>query len=516
MPETRSYLQVIESVREWLAAEAPSLADRADAVERIDLELDELLDVSRRFAAALAGRAEVWDAAAVRQLEAELAEKRRELIDRWVQAVLAVRLTGVRLRPENRQQLRRGEARAHSGMFEARDRNSGAFEARERTSSDLVVPAMSPSGSYLQLDDSQRQRLQAALSGQFPAVTAAPQVFPAQLAQAVRAELGEVPPALDNEEAVRAELKLLVRCTRPERQDGWRSLPPDVQVSIIAHLAARARCLQEPPAAQILTQLDVDRQIETLFNALSRYTKEEAPGFVYGLARSHGARSESWHKDAMEHLNMLNELIAVRAEPAKANPEREIAKLEQMLADEAGDDAVVEQLDAVLAAGVTKTDARLVRLCRPKLELLGKHARFKPLRKAIKEVDESDENPDKQTGPAADWPHWAAVRGKRAALIGGEPREEPRARIQAAFEFAALSWESIDQVRQIDALANQIRSGGVDFMIILQSFVNHSVCGKIVDACRSAKVPFAAVERGYGVERIRLAIEQDLGKRAAD
>ncbi len=490
----------LDGVRQWLAKEAPSATERAEAIDKLDLQLDEVLDVSRRLAHNLAGRPDAWGDPQVQALQAELAGLRGELLQRWIDLVVAVRLSGTRLRPEVRPTFRRIESRGPN-WDDIRDRPTNEYPA-----------ARASSGSYVQLDDGQRQRLQAALSGQHAAAVA-PSVFPLQLAQAVRAELGDMPTTIDSEEALRAELKVLVRCTRPERQEGWRSLPPDVQVPIIAHIAARARRLQEPMIAPLLAQLDVDRQIETLFNALSRYTKEEAPGFVYGLARSHGARGESWTRDAQDHLAMLNELIAVRAEPTKANPEREIAKLEGMLQDEAEDDAIVEQLDAVLAAGAGKTDLRLVRMCRKKLDLLGKHARFKPLRKAIKEADEVDEAPERQAGPPPEWPLWAQVRGKRAAIIGGDPREEPRARIEAAFEFASLTWEGIDQVRQVETLCTQVRSGGVDLVILLQSLINHSVCGKIVDACRSAKVPFAAVERGYGVERIRLAIEQDLGKR---
>ncbi|MBM4343584.1 MAG: hypothetical protein FJ100_09435 [Deltaproteobacteria bacterium] len=490
----------LDSVREWLAKEAPSATERAEAIDKIDLQLDEVLDLSRRLAHNLAGRPDAWGDSQVQALQEQLAGLRGELVQRWIDLVVAIRLSGTRLKPEVRPTFRRTESRGP-----VRD------EARDRPTNEYPV-ARGPSGPFVQVDDSQRQRLQAALSGQFSAVTG-PTVFPAQLAQAVRAELGEPPTLLDGEEAIKNELKLLVRCTRPERQEAWRSLPADVQVPIIAHIAARARRLQEPVTAPLLAQLDVDRQIETLFNALSRYSKEEAPGFVYGLARSHGARGESWTKDAQDHLATLNELIAVRAEPVKANPEREIAKLEGLLNDEADDEAVVAQLDVVFGAGVAKNDPRLVRMCRKKLDLLGKHARFKPLRKAIKEADEVDEATERQAGPGPDWVFWPHVRGKRAAIIGGDPREEPRSRIEAAFEFASLGWEGIDQVRQVETLCNQVRSGGVEFVILLQSFINHSVCGKIVDACRSAKVPFAAVERGYGVERIRLAIEQDLAKR---
>ncbi|MSQ82574.1 MAG: hypothetical protein EXR77_06605 [Myxococcales bacterium] len=506
MNSDSSTVKTLEIVREWLAREPAAAVDHAEVIERIDLELDELLDASRRFAHAIAGRADCWQDAKVIDIQQQLADRRRELMARWIDAVVSLRLGGVRLKPEIRPTFRRGESRPAAVDGELRDRITGEYGAVAR----------SPSGPFVAVDEFKRHRLQAQLSGQYAAVVAPPPVFSLPLAQSVRAELGEIPAALDTDEAVRTELKLLVRCTRPERQETWRSLPADVQVPVIAHLAARARCLQEPPALPILTLLDVDRQIENLFNALSRYTKEEAPGFVYGLARSHGSRSDSWLKDAQDHLTLLNELIAVRAEPTKPNPEREIAKLEALLAEDGGDDPIIEHLDAVIAAGVARTDPRLVRICRPKLELLGKHARFKPLRKAIKEGDEIEEAPDRQTGPAADWAHWSAVRGKRAALIGGDPREDARARIEHCFEFAGLSWEGIDQVRQVDALANQIRAGGVEFVIVLQSYINHAVCGKIVDACRGAKVPFASVERGYGVERIRLAIEQDLGKRPAE
>ena len=497
--------QGLDNIRQWLSTEQPSASSRTETLERIDLELDELLDVARRMAVAVATKPELWQDGTVNQLQAQLTEQRQRLVQKWVDAALALRLAGVRLRPELRQIGRSGSFRVTSPDIDARDRPQPG---------DPAYAAVS--GRHVVVDDEQRLRLQARLSGQFPAVGREPPVYSLAVAQAVRVELGELPPLLDNEDTVRAELRLLVRVTRPERQESWRSIPPDAQVFLIAHLAARARRLQEPPAAPILVGLDSDRQVETLFNALSRYTKDEAPGFVYGLARFHGARGESWLSDAQEQLQQFSASIEVHVEPPKTNPEREVAKLEALLAEGVADEALLEQLDAVVAAGVSRTDARLVRLCRDKLELLGKHARFKALRKAIKEGDECEDAPEKQAGPPPEWPYWPMVRHKRGAIIGGDPREESRARIAQAFDLASLTWEGIDQVRQVEALANQIRSGGVDLVVILQSFINHAMCGKIVDACRSAKVSFAAVERGYGVERIRLAIEQDLSKRLAD
>ena len=494
----------LDRARKWLATEQPSLATRTEQLDKLDLELDELLDVARRLAAAIAARPELWQDTSVLQMQAQLAQHREALVDRWVQAALALRLAGVRIRPEQRAASRSGTFRAVSTEGDVRDRTAQHDAPYTVT------------GRHVMVDDDQRQRLQARLSGQFPIVTREAQPYSPALGQAVRAELGELPATLDGEEAVRNELRLLVRATRPERQESWRSMPADAQVFLIAHLAARARRLQEPPAAPILLNLDVDRQVEALFNTLSRYTKEEAPGFVYGLARFHGARGESWLHDAQDQLTQLSANLEVRTEPGKANPERELAKLEGLLHEGASDEAVTEQLDAAVAAGVSRTDARMVRLCRDKLELLGKLGRFKALRKAIKEADETDEAPEKQAGPLPDWPYWPLVRGKRGAIIGGDPREESRARIAQAFDLASLTWEGIDQVRQVETLATQIRGGGIDLIVILQSFINHAMCGKIVDACRSAKVPFAAVERGYGVERVRLAIEHDIGKRVAE
>jgi len=487
----------LDRARQWLTGDAGAPADRAEALDRHDLELDEILDVSRRLALAIAGRPELWGDPALQALSADLTRQRDAAVARWIEIAVPLRLSGVRLRAEPRRAAIAGRPPAGDG----RDRGD---------------PAWAVSGRHVVIDDGYRQRIQAALSGQYPAVSREVALFSPQAVQAARAELADLPAAIDSEDQVRAEFRALVRLSRPERQDTWRSFPDDLQVALVAHLAARARRLQEPALAAWLANADADRQLEIVFNALSRYTKDAQPGFVHGLARTHEPKSGSWLKDAQDYLAALDAWVEPRTEPAPANPEREIGRLEALIAEGADDSAIVDQLDAAVTAGVVRTDRRLVRLLRPKLELLGRHARFKALRKAIKDADETDDAPDRQAGPAADWPCWPYVRGKRAAIVGGDPREDARSRIQAAFELASLAWEAIDAVRQVEALATQIRSGNVDLVILIQSLINHSMCGKIVDACRSAKVPFAAVERGYGVERIRLAIEQDVSRRFGD
>jgi hypothetical protein len=346
--------------------------------------------------------------------------------------------------------------------------------------------------------------------------------FDAQLAKALIDELGPVPPALDKEPDARAELRRLLKAARPERFADWVVLPPDVQRALISVIASRARCLQQQPVAALLIDADAERDLNLLFSGLSGYLKREQPGFVHGLSRAHQPEGADWRHDAGLLWERLLRVLGDHHEQPTPNPERALHELDKVLDSDSPDervpdDKVVAALQAAVDAGVAQDDPRLVRMMRPWLDLLGRHARFKVLRKTIRNERDQDaqEAAAKPNSLPVDWPWWHLTRGKRAAMVGGDPREEARTRLMQAFEMAELHWGAIDQTPQLDSLAESLRRGGWDVVVLLQSFVNHKTSNKIIDACKDGGVAFISVERGYGTERIRAAIEENLGRKSA-
>jgi hypothetical protein len=364
------------------------------------------------------------------------------------------------------------------------------------------------------VDDQQLLKLQAALRGESAVVRPQSQPFDAQRWLELSSHLGDLPTELGVEAAVKAEFKRLEKFARPDRLAWVAEMPRDVQCLLIGHLVARARTLQEAPAVHHLVALDLDKALEPLFSAWTSHQRTHQPGFVHGLGRHHTAERGTWTADARALWHELAERATILADEPALNPERELRALEQLLEARADVDQVVAQLDVAVAAGVGQEDPRLVRLLQPWPEVV-KFARFKTLRRTIRATEEAEDGEAEEhtSGPPTDWAHWQVVKERRAAILGGTPREMARARIERTFGLGELTWVQVDQHKQLDSLAARIRAGGVDLLLLLQSFASHKASDKLVEACRDAGVPFVPIEHGYGIARIQRAIEEHVGGR---
>lgn len=327
--------------------------------------------------------------------------------------------------------------------------------------------------------------------------------WPTILDQIVR----DLVPAKDPE----ADLEAVVRVV--DAVDRWYGLPPDPQRALAAHLAARLRVLQEAAFPD-------DRRVGHAFGVISAFMKKARPGFVSGLSRMHRPARESWEADADAFYDRLVEAMPL---PLDETPslQRRLDALEALIreidaapaeARSAVEAQVRREIGGLLAAGVSSRNPRLVRVAGPLAALL-EGSEFRTLRRAIREDRESEEeSEDAAPSPLpAGWAWWTHTRGKRAVMVGGSPREVNRARLEKAFELAELDWMPAEFRRNsLQAIRDRVRSGGVDLVLILRSFVGHDADQVILPACREAGVAWASVEQGYGVARVRGAIERYL------
>ena len=126
--------------------------------------------------------------------------------------------------------------------------------------------------------------------------------------------------------------------------------------------------------------------------------------------------------------------------------------------------------------------------------------RLTPVRKALREAEKQDEAapplPD-------DWPFWHLTRGKRAVMVGGDPRPKSRERIQRAFAFASLEW---DEVNESAAERLRKRAGTID-LFVFNRFGRHSLDDILLDEVRADLSRWVRVEHGYGVVGLRHAME---------
>jgi hypothetical protein len=338
-------------------------------------------------------------------------------------------------------------------------------------------------------------------------VQAPPADWPARLAE----QLKELLPGRDAE----AELSAVLRVV--DNVDRWKVLPPEVQAALVGLLAARLRFLQDVPT------LTGDRRIDFAFGSLSAYVKRARPGFVYGLARWHTPVRGSWEADGEA---MYDRLAAMVPTPAEAEPSQhrlldavEFLVKELDICPAEARSAVEAQLRrdilAAFAGGIQARHPRLIRMLASHTDLLD-GPEFRTLRRAIRdEAEEAQAEEEEESGVEEhlpiDWAWWPFTRGKRALIIGGDPREQSRARLEAAFGFEELEWVGAEFKRNnLIGVRDRVRAGRTDLVILLTRFTGHDADQIIIPACREMNVPFVCVQHGYGVVRVRHAIERFL------
>lgn len=316
----------------------------------------------------------------------------------------------------------------------------------------------------------------------------------------------------------------------------WRGAPGPLQHAILSWLTARARWCQE----LLGPGEDADR-VARLFPKLSAFSKRERPGFVYGLRRDHRAQSESWWHDSAGWRrqvlgNLESQAATESAEVVDRNPERALGRLEEVLGGESTNRDVVVATAEALEAGVRSDDPRLLRLVDPRRDALKGDPRFKRLRRALRARagEDPDATSDGESTLIADSSLFGDVPSlspERAAeldamastlrilMVGGEPREVHRQRLEVATGVAALEWAPATRgggTGKLQSTAESIRRGSWDGVVLLPRFCGHDVDAMLVPACKASSTPWLHLRGGYGVGPMREAVRHLAGHRDTD
>lgn len=185
-------------------------------------------------------------------------------------------------------------------------------------------------------------------------------------------------------EDVRQELEYLLQGTAAQALSEWTTFPKSVQKSLVGHVVARSRHIQDELNPDIVPP-DVSHDLDRIFSNMTAFSKREQPGFVFGLMRHHHPISHNWLSDAKRYWQ---DLILQLPEDIRPDPEGALEELREIIAEGADEEEIIDQALAALEDGLDGADPRLVRLMLPHKDLLGKHTQFKKLRKAIREHDE--------------------------------------------------------------------------------------------------------------------------------
>ena len=175
------------------------------------------------------------------------------------------------------------------------------------------------------------------------------------------------------------------------------------------------------------------------------WAAEHHPGHVHGMNSKHDAETGSWAEDARRHWASLDALLDERPS-ARKQPH-----VKKSRPDEASDEA--------------------------------------------RTID-----------PA--WPLWPLVRGRNVLMIGGDPREVNRERLERLFELGSLEWAEPGP-RRVQGIVQRIQRRTIDIVVVVKGFVDHAVSEPVVAAAKDAGVAWVIADR-YGVVAMKLAFERFL------
>ena len=338
-------------------------------------------------------------------------------------------------------------------------------------------------------------------------------------------------PGIPPREASRAELEADMRWLDDmgNALPTWRGSPSPLQHAILSWLTARARWCQE-----LLGPGDDADRVARLFPKLSAFSKRERPGFVYGLRRDHRAQGESWVHDAAGWKAQVLESLVASADDSDDkdhNPERVLARLAEELEASASNRDVVVATAEALDTGLRTDDPRLLRLVMEHRSALAGDPRFKRLRRALRA--QAGEDPDSTADESmtvdsslfGDIPTLSAERAAeldaqaarlKILMVGGEPRELHRQRLEAATGVASLEWAPATRgggTGKLQSTAESIRRGSWDGVVLLPRFCGHDVDAVLVPACKASSTPWLHLRGGYGVGPMREAVRHLAGHR---
>ena len=377
----------------------------------------------------------------------------------------------------------------------------------------LVAPPparVAPSGPPIELDEALARRLAAGLGGlsATPSRGTGPGSDPSPVLRDALNTLNDPPGADSSVADVRDEVERIA-AVLDRTLSRWAELAQDVDHALTAWFTARLRGAQVQ--AERVGDATSESRIAAEIRRLSKHSQTSRPGFVHGLALNHTPRTGSWESDAAQWEARAADLLRqIEQENAPPNPDDAIRQLAARAKDGLDPEVMVSELRALFKLGASPNDKRILNLARPYADALDGKV-FAGLRKAIRDTVEAESTEDMVASSPipADWPLFSRTRGRRALVVGGDPRPERAAKLAETFGFHSVEWLEGSTTRKVDGLAERMRSGSLDLVIVLRAFNSHKLSTAIF-AVKSELCPVVLAD-GYGVNQVRLGIERFLG-----
>lgn len=357
---------------------------------------------------------------------------------------------------------------------------------------------------------------------------------------ALASQLGN-PGAFKSKGAVKSELGVLRKHTTAEAIARWGSFPDEVRSALTHFVTARCRALQEAPS-KYRKGLDLKEEVASIFPKLRAPIERERLCFVHGLALDHRpAYGNTWQDDVSHWSSKINTLrqkyAPEKTSRAPFNTQKAITAVAYLIARKASPVAIRHDLQGYFEQGLNPKDERLLSTLAPVAEFFPEddprwtklhqgwaalRAREEAASRALEasSMDDLEERAEVEGEELVEesvvderWSHWAYVAGRTIAIIGGDRRDSAADRIAESFKPAMLVWPKVTKkggMRRVTSMCSRIDNQSIDLVLVLNRFISHKASNKIIGACKKANVPYACIERGYGVAQLAEAIERFL------
>jgi hypothetical protein len=281
---------------------------------------------------------------------------------------------------------------------------------------------------------------------------------------------------------------------------------------------------------QMSDPLEDEREVlENIFRRLVSLSKQYEPGYIEAFNRQYAADWDAYIAESQEALRLASEDARRNRENESENAQRMVRDREARIVARRNAETAMDRLKAVLLAdfddeeiraeafrdvlkvvleGYGPTDSRLLDLVRPHRDWLT-GTEFRVLRKHLEqEQDEAARQREWQDVSEQYRDILALTRGRSALMIGGVVREDARKLLIRTFDLDELEWIPYQDNKPalMDSLAERVRNGHSDIVILLLNFVGHHVSNVLRPICKEEGIPCAMVEHGYGASAVAEAL----------
>lgn len=296
----------------------------------------------------------------------------------------------------------------------------------------------------------------------------------------------------------------------------WRNLSTDIMIKIYHYIRARVEYLKSVSRRHRPSHAQGDGALDSLLRELndkiSVVDKEALNSRLF--------MQNNWKNTILLLKNELDDYFLSPPKSKKAlakesfNPERALDELDQLVSNDEDGTVVRDFVLNMLKNGMSYGDVRLISMLPRYVDLL-EGSELRQLRSKIRKFDRKLEEYQSNLKTTEEYINSSSFIDKKITLVGGDRRQDLLNWLNKILPNSKIDWVETSRnggTRQVDSLVDSINYGGVDYVLIILSFLSHKISKKVMDAAQGNPhgVQAEYVIHGYGRVEILNALDRCL------